>query len=154
MTTRLNVSDDMYTAKEAAKKIGWDYWKLIHGIRNGSVIAENLSKGDERPRWYISEEEIFRLKRGLPKVIDEMTPKGMCTISREEFLAARIPAPVVQDQEEDISEDTEPHKGFGEERSKLMPTREQAEILKLKARVKTLTSELMDILVQLDELTK
>ena len=150
MATRLNVSDDMYTAKEAAKKLGWDYWKLIHGIRNGSVIAEDLSKGDTRPRWYVSEEEIFRLKRGLPKIVNEVTR----TISREEFLAARMPALVVKDQEEDISEDTEPCKGFGEARSKLMPTREQAEILKLKARVKTLTSELMNILVQLDELTK
>jgi hypothetical protein len=156
-TTGLNT--DLYSAKEAAEKLGRNYKTFVGQIRRGEVEAVNLSKGEGKARYFISEEELFRLKRGLPKLEKKTEEKSETPeevkpfITREQFM--HPPVRALAEPESEPEKQVEP-KPFGTARKerKVETLRESAEILKLKSRVKVLTSELMDILVELDELTK
>lgn len=156
-TTGLNT--DLYSAKEAAVKLGRKYQTLIRQIQRGEVEAVNLGKGESRARYFISEAELFRLKRGLPKVEKKTEEKSETPeevkpfITREQFMHPLVKASDLLKAEQEKPVEPKPF-GTARKERKMDVSRESAEILKLKSKVKVLTSELMDILVELDELTK
>ena len=135
--------EELYSAKEVAEKLGWSYSRVIYAIQNGHMKAENLSNGNNKARYYVDEREIFRIKRGLEPVDETEYSTNKQVDKLKELL-----------KDEDEQPEVKPFGVARKELKKMEPTRENAEILRLKSKVKSLTSQLMDILVELDELTK